>query len=41
MGAASRVTISTRYSIDGLAAQLRALYASLEARGRGHDVARA
>ncbi|HYL00564.1 MAG TPA: glycosyltransferase family 4 protein [Steroidobacteraceae bacterium] len=41
MGAASRATISTRYSIDGLAAQLRALYASLEARGRGHDVARA
>jgi glycosyltransferase involved in cell wall biosynthesis len=41
MGAASRATVSTRYSIDGLAAQLRSLYASLEARGRGHDVARA
>ena len=41
MGEASRATILARYSIGGLAAQLRALYASLDARGRGHDVARA
>ena len=41
MGEASRATIAARYSIGGLAAQLRALYASLEARARGHDVARA
>jgi glycosyltransferase involved in cell wall biosynthesis len=39
MGEASHATVSTRYSIGGLAAQLRALYASLDARGRGHDVA--
>ena len=41
MGEASRVTISERYSIGGLAAQLSTLYARLEARGRGRDVARA
>ena len=41
MGEASRATILARYSIGGLAAQLRALYASLDARRRGHDVARA
>jgi hypothetical protein len=41
MGEASRATILARHSIGGLAAQLRALYASLDARGRGHDAARA
>ena len=40
MSEASRATISARYSIPRLAAELAALYASL-ARRRGHDVARA
>jgi glycosyltransferase involved in cell wall biosynthesis len=41
MSEASRATITARYSIRRLAAQLGALYASLNARGRGSDVARA
>jgi glycosyltransferase involved in cell wall biosynthesis len=40
MSEASRATIAARYSIGRLAAQLGALYASLEARSRGRDVAR-
>ncbi len=40
MSEASRATISARYSIRRLAAQLSALYASL-VRGQGHDAARA
>jgi glycosyltransferase involved in cell wall biosynthesis len=39
MSEASRATITARYSIRRLAAQLRALYASLDARGRGNNVA--
>jgi hypothetical protein len=39
--AASRATITARYSIRRLAAQLGALYASINARGKGSNVTRA
>jgi glycosyltransferase involved in cell wall biosynthesis len=39
MGEASRATIAARYSIRRLAGEMRALYASIGARGRPHDVA--
>lgn len=41
MSAACRATVTARYSIHRLAAQLGVVYAALSARGRRHDVARA
>jgi glycosyltransferase involved in cell wall biosynthesis len=41
MGAASRATVETRYSISRLAGELRAVYAGLCAGGKDRDVARA